>query len=70
MASLNITIKTKTDHSEKFLVELDFNKFEKLASSLGLFSEDFLKSLDRAEKDYKEGKVQKLRSLRSLRLDL
>ena len=67
MASLTITIKPRLNHPRKILVEMDAERFEKLAASLGLFNSEFLKSLDRAEKDYKTGRVKKIKSLEELR---
>jgi len=67
MSSLTINIKPKTSSNKKFLVEMDFDKLEKLATSLGFFSVDFLKSVDKAEKDYKEGKTKKIKSLKELK---
>lgn len=67
MSSLTITIKPKTNNRKKFLVEMDFDKFERLAANLGFFSSEFLRSLDKAEKDFKTGKVKKIKSLKELR---
>jgi len=67
MASLTVTIKPQTNRGKKFLVEMDVNKFERLAANLGFFSAEFLRSLDKAEKDFKAGKVKKIKSLRELR---
>ena len=67
MASLSIAIKPKIDHSRRILVELDAERFERLAANLGFFSAEFLKSLERAERDYKEGRVRKIKSLKELR---
>ncbi|MDO8436400.1 MAG: hypothetical protein Q7S82_03430 [bacterium] len=67
MASLTITIKPRLTHPRKILVEMDVNKFERLAANLGLFSPEFLKSLDQAEKDYETGKIRKIKSLKELR---
>jgi len=67
MVSLNITIKDGKNRKHKAMVELDADKFEKLAAIFGLFNPDFLKSLARAEKDIKAGRVTKLRSLKNLR---
>lgn len=66
MASLNITISPQ-NNTRKVLVELDADKLEKLAADFGFFSDDFLKSLNRAEKDYKSNRVRKIRSLKQLR---
>ena len=62
-----ITIKQKSGASKKVLVEIDVNRFERLVADLGFFSKDFLKSLSRAEKDYKEGNIKTTKSLKSLR---
>lgn len=67
MSEATISIKPKRGATAKFNVEIDIEKFEKLASSLGLFSEDFIKSLDRAEADYEAGRVSKAKSLKDLR---
>ena len=64
MASLIATIKPR---AKKISVELDASRFERLAASFGLFNPDFLKSLDRAEKDYQAGRVKKVSSLGELR---
>lgn len=66
MASLNITINPQ-NNTRKVLIELDADKFEKLAADFGFFSDDFLKSLNRAEKDYKSNRVRKIGSLKQLR---
>jgi hypothetical protein len=67
MASLTITIKPHANHHKRILVEMDVEKLERLASALGLFNPEFLKSLDRAEKDYKGGRIKKIKSLKELR---
>lgn len=66
MPSLNISIKPQTA-KKKILVEMDADKFESLAGSLGFFSADFLKSLNRAEKDYRERKFKRIESLKQLK---
>ncbi len=67
MVSMNITIKDGKNRKHKATVELDTDKFEKLAALFGMFNPDFLKSVARAEKDYKAGRVIKLKSLKDLR---
>lgn len=67
MASLTITIKPHLDYPRKILVEMDAERFEKLAASLDFFSPEFLESLERAEKDYKTGRIKKIKSLKELR---
>ena len=66
MASLEITIKKKNN---RVLVEMDADRFEKLDADLGFFGEDFLKSLNRAERDLKAGRVITVKSLKELRRD-
>ena len=53
--------------AKKIRIEVDADGLEKLAAGLGFFSPDFIKSLERAEKDYRAGRVRKVRSLRQLR---
>ena len=67
MSSLTITIKPQTNRTRKILVEMDAEKFEKLAASLGFFNPEFLKSLQRAKKDFKAGRFTKIKSLKELR---
>ena len=61
-----IAIKT-TSVGRKVIVELDADRLERLASHLGFYNSDFLQSLDRAEQDYKAGRVREVASLRELR---
>ena len=67
MASLKIGIKRATGLNRKFIVEVDAGKFERLAAGFGLFNNEFLNSIGRAESDIKAGRVRKIRSLRFLR---
>ncbi len=53
--------------AKKIRVEIDADKLERLAASLGFFNPDFVESLERAEKDYKAGRVRRVRSLKGLR---
>ena len=66
MDSMNMQIKSNVKQ-QKMVIEMDAGKFEKLAASFGFFSDDFNKSLTRAEKDYKAGRVRKIKSLSSLK---
>ena len=66
MSSLELTIK-KRNH--RVVVEMDADRFEKLAADFGFFSKDFLKSLERAEKDAKAGRTRKVQSLKELTQD-
>lgn len=65
MVSLNITIK-QGKKSHKKMVEFDVGQFERLAATFGMFNPDFLKRLDKAERDIKAGKIRKINSLRDL----
>ena len=65
MASIQLNLKSSND--SKLLIELDANKFERLLADFGYFNDDFLKSVDQAEKEVKSGKTKKLRSLKSVR---
>ena len=67
MAPLAITIKSPEKIGGKVLIEMNADKFEKLAADLGLFNLDFLESMERAEKDVRAGRVYKLKSLKELR---
>ena len=70
MASPTITIDaTRAGRSKRILVEIDADRLERLAASLGLFNPEFLESLDRAEQDYRAGKYRKVSSLKELRGD-
>lgn len=52
--------------SDRFLIEIDAERFEKLAADLGFFNPDFLQSIDRSEADYRAGRFKKLKSLKEL----
>lgn len=67
MATLNFTIRPRQARSRKLIVELDADRFERLAAGLGLFSREFLASIERAEREVALGKARRLRSLRDLR---
>jgi len=65
MASLDIKIK-KDKRSKKVTIEIDADKFQKLAELFGQFNPDFIKRLDKAEKDVKAGRIRKINSLKDL----
>ena len=68
MAKLPVTIDTKNQSTPQTIrVEIDRDRFERLAALLGLYQPDFLKSLDRAEADIRAGRVKNLRSLTDFR---
>lgn len=64
--SQSISIKT-TSSGRKIIVELDADKFERLASNLGFYTPAFLRSVERAERDFRAGRVREVASLRELR---
>lgn len=57
----------KKPNSNKFLLELDADQLESLAANLGFFNPDFLESVERAEADFRNGNITKIKSLRELR---
>tara|TARA_Y100000310_G_scaffold338721_1_gene429237 strand:+ start:1938 stop:2132 length:195 start_codon:yes stop_codon:yes gene_type:complete len=63
---MDIKIRDKTNSSKKVLVEMDLDKFERLAANLGFFSPEFLESLKKAEREYESGEVRKIKSLEEL----
>lgn len=65
---MNQTMAIKTTSvGKKIIVELDANRLERLASHLGFFAPDFLKSVDSAERDYRAGRTREVASLSQLR---
>ena len=66
MNSPTITVKPRLN-GKKILVEIDADRFEKLAGSLGFFNPEFLSSLDRAEKDFKAGRIRRILSLGTIK---
>ena len=64
MATITVMRKPK---SKRIIVEIDADKLERLAASLGLFSSSFLDSISRSEKEIALGKTKRLRNLRELR---
>ena len=64
---VNPTITIEKSPSGKFRVERDIDKFERLADALGLYNPEFLKSLERSEKNYRQGRYRKINSLKELR---
>ena len=67
MSSIDIKIKDRSSSSKRVLIEMDFDKFERLAADLGFFSPEFLDSVEKAEKDCATGKVKKIKSLKDLK---
>ncbi|KKW16979.1 MAG: hypothetical protein UY56_C0005G0004 [Parcubacteria group bacterium GW2011_GWA1_50_14] len=60
--SIDLAIKRNLKN-RKITVEMDADRLERLAASFGFLSPDFLKSLNRAEKDYAVGRYRKIKSL-------
>jgi hypothetical protein len=60
MNTVPVTIEKK---AHTIHVKLDAARFERVASALGMFSDEFLKSVSRAEKDIKAGRIHKATSL-------
>ena len=67
MATTTFPLTITQETTKKVRVEIDRLGFERLADSLGLFRNEFMESLDRAEADIRAGRVKKLKSLRDLR---
>ncbi len=63
MKTLPITIEKK---AKTYHVSFDADRFERVAAALGMFSNEFLASIARSERDIKAGKIHKLRSLKDL----
>ena len=68
MANSNLTISVRPKaRLRKFSVELDADRFERLAAGLGLFQEEFIASIERAEREISQRKMKRLHSLGDLR---
>ena len=69
MASLPLTLvpRSRLRGRRTLRIELDADKLERLAGSVGLFNPDFLESLERAEADVRAGRVRRISSLKKLR---
>ncbi|MBI2454463.1 MAG: hypothetical protein HYV54_02755 [Parcubacteria group bacterium] len=57
----------KKPGAEKINIEIDVNRWEKIADALGFYKKTFLKTLDKSIKESKSGRVRKIRSLSELR---
>jgi len=67
MNAFTLTIRPSTKRKEKIRVELDAERFERLAAGLGFFNAEFVASVDRAEGEIAERKTKRLRGLKDLR---
>lgn len=62
MSTLNLSLTTKkkkSKGSENVVVEFSADQFERFAAALGLFRDEFLNSLKKAEKECDHGKVHR-----------
>ena len=50
-------------NKNKFKIVIDRERWEKLAGDLGLYNEEFIKSVKRGLRDYKKKKIYKLKNL-------
>lgn len=68
MKTLSFIVKpNKLNRKRKFIVEMDASRLERLAANFGMFNPEFLKSIERAEEDYRRGRVYDVKSLEELR---
>ena len=66
--TLTFTIKPKiARRQKKFVVEIDADKLERMAAAFGMLNPEFLASVERAEEDYRHGRVHDVESLEELR---
>ena len=64
MATLTIEKKPRSD---KYLVEIDTQDWERISRDLKMYNPKFLKSIEQSEREIILGKTRRLRSLRDLR---
>ncbi|MEK7509864.1 MAG: hypothetical protein AAB605_04080 [Patescibacteria group bacterium] len=67
MAAKMLTATVARRTRGKIAVEVDADRFERLAAVFGMFNPDFLASLSRAEADYRAGRTRNIKFLRGLR---
>ncbi len=58
MADIKIEI-----NKNKYKIVINRDRWEKLAADLGLYNEEFIKSVERGLKDYKKKRIYKLKDL-------
>lgn len=66
MNTINISVREKSA-TKNFSVEIDAKAFERMAALFGFFNPDFIKSIKTAEREYRSGKVRRIRSLKELK---
>jgi hypothetical protein len=59
-----MTITTKNKTSRKYTVDVNLSAMERIASSLGLFQDSFIKDLNTSLREMKSGKVVKGKTLK------
>jgi hypothetical protein len=65
---MNMSMKISNKEKSKTVsISFDADRFERVAANFGMFSDDFIKSLDRSEMDIRAGRLTKIDSLRELR---
>ncbi|MBP9864453.1 hypothetical protein KBC54_03330 [Patescibacteria group bacterium] len=67
MASMPVLIEQKNKKPTKYVVEFNAETLERLAAACGWFHSEFVKSIERAERDIKAGRMKRLDSFRDLR---
>ncbi len=67
MASMIFKMNKNNKKSKEITVSFNAKKFERIAADFGFFREEFLESLEKAEKDIGAGRTKKIRSLSSIR---
>lgn len=65
-SNLKLNIRPKT-RGRRVVVEIDADRFERLAADLGFFGKEFLASIGRAEREISGRKLNRLQGLRGLR---
>lgn len=65
MAKLAVKIAEKRKE-KTYAVEVSATKFERLAAAFGFFGKEFIESIERSEKNIRQGKVKKIRSFSDL----
>ncbi len=63
----SLTITAKPAAKRRITIELDANRFERLAADLGLLRKEFIDSVDHAEQEIVQGKARRLHSLKDFR---
>ena len=68
MATLPLTVSSPVRARGRRILRIEVNadRFERLAADFGLFNPDFLESVERAEADARAGRVREISSLREL----